>query len=239
MLPAWDRLQRRLSEGGQLTARQQAKKASRLAWELASARLWLSDVQHVGRRVRTRGRPRVENLGTMRIDDDVQIRSIITPVELATGPGGTLSIGEGSFLNYGSSLGAWSEVHVGRWALIGTYATIIDTHFHDPLDRSRPGRARPVVLEDDVWIGAKAMVLRGVRVGRGAIVSAGSVVSEDVEPFAIVQGVPARQVGKIDERRFVSGAEKFHGEQGEGAAPRAWARSDEDDGLPGGGPRPG
>jgi acetyltransferase-like isoleucine patch superfamily enzyme len=54
---------------------------------------------------------------------------------------------------------------------------------------------RPVVLEDDVWIGANAIVANGVRVGRGAVVGAGAVVTKDVEPYAIVAGVPARQIG--------------------------------------------
>jgi len=52
-------------------------------------------------------------------------------------------------------------------------------------------RAR-VVLEEDAWIGARAVILKGVRVGRSAIVAAGAVVSKDVPPFAIVGGVPAR-----------------------------------------------
>lgn len=55
---------------------------------------------------------------------------------------------------------------------------------------------RPVVVEDDVWIGANAVVAGGVRIGRGAVVGAGAVVRSDVEPYSIVAGVPAREIGR-------------------------------------------
>jgi len=54
---------------------------------------------------------------------------------------------------------------------------------------------RPVQIEDDVWIGAKAIVLPGTRLGRGCVVAAGAVVTKDVEPYSIVGGVPARRIG--------------------------------------------
>ena len=52
--------------------------------------------------------------------------------------------------------------------------------------------AQPVIIEDDVWLGARVILLPGVRIGRGAIVGAGSVVAKDVPPFAICAGNPAR-----------------------------------------------
>ena len=52
----------------------------------------------------------------------------------------------------------------------------------------------PVVVEDDVWIGAGAIILKGVTVRRGSIVAAGAVVTRDVEPYSIVAGVPAKMV---------------------------------------------
>lgn len=53
-----------------------------------------------------------------------------------------------------------------------------------------------VVIEDDVWIGYKAIILPGVRLGKGSVIAAGSVVSKDVEPYTVVGGVPARFIKK-------------------------------------------
>jgi acetyltransferase-like isoleucine patch superfamily enzyme len=57
----------------------------------------------------------------------------------------------------------------------------------------------PIVLEDGAWIGAGAIVLPGVRVGRGAVIAAGAVVTKDVEPYSIVGGVPGVAIGSRPE----------------------------------------
>jgi acetyltransferase-like isoleucine patch superfamily enzyme len=180
-----------------------ARKGVRYLWELASARVRLRAADVVGAHARTLGRPRIENLGRMELGRDVLLRSVNVPVELCTGPGGVLRIGDGARLNYGVSIAAQEEVSIGARARIGPYVMIVDSDFHDPYVRSRRPRPRPVVIEDDVWIGAKASVLRGVRIGRGAIVGTGAVVTRDVEPFAVVAGVPARVVDRLDPARFV------------------------------------
>ena len=66
-----------------------------------------------------------------------------------------------------------------------------------------------VVIGDDVWVGAGAVILPGVTVADHAIVGAGAVVTRDVEPWAIVEGTPARQVG--DRRRTADGAAQGSG----------------------------
>jgi len=84
-------------------------------------------------------------------------------------------------------------VDTGRFAP-GNLATVITSVTHDP--RVSPFRDKnvflPVHIEDNVWIGAGAVILPGVRIGRGSIVAAGAVVREDVPPGALVAGVPAK-----------------------------------------------
>lgn len=67
---------------------------------------------------------------------------------------------------------------------------------HDLNDPSFATRGEEVVIEDDVWIGARAMVMPGVRIGRGAVIAAGAVVTRNVRPYQIVGGVPARPLGE-------------------------------------------
>lgn len=67
---------------------------------------------------------------------------------------------------------------------------------HDPDDPAFTTRGAPIIIEDHVWIGSKAVILKGVTIGRGAVVAAGSVVTKDVEPFTIVGGNPAQVIRK-------------------------------------------
>ena len=105
------------------------------------------------------------------------------------------------------------ELRVGDYVVIGWNATIADTDFHpiapaeriadaiacSPLGRGRPRPEvlrRPVIIEEDVWIGPNATVLKGVRLGAGAFVEAGALVTRDVPPRARVMGNPARVIGE-------------------------------------------
>lgn len=118
-------------------------------------------------------------------------------------PGAKLVIGDNVGIS-GAVLHAWNSIEVGDRVMIGAAALIYDSDFH-PLnaeDRSRLDDSKvataPVVIGPDVWIGARAMVLKGVTIGRGAIVAAGAVVTKDVPAGAIVGGVPAKVVGYCD-----------------------------------------
>jgi len=63
-----------------------------------------------------------------------------------------------------------------------------------------PPSENPVILEENVLIGANAVVLEGIRVGEGAVVAAGAIVTEDVAPYTVVAGVPARKIKDIDDK---------------------------------------
>jgi acetyltransferase-like isoleucine patch superfamily enzyme len=90
------------------------------------------------------------------------------------------------------------EIAIGNDVMIGP-KTIIWTRDHKFDDLSLPmntqGHAyKKVLIEDDVWIGAGAIILKGVRIAKGSIVAAGSVVTKDVEAYSIVAGNPARKI---------------------------------------------
>jgi 2,3,4,5-tetrahydropyridine-2,6-dicarboxylate N-acetyltransferase len=99
-------------------------------------------------------------------------------------------IGEKSMIDMGVVLGGRATVgkncHIGAGTVL---AGVIE-----------PPSAKPVVIEDDVLIGANAVVLEGVTVGTGSVVAAGAVVTQDVAPFTVVAGMPARKIKDIDEK---------------------------------------
>ncbi len=180
-----------------------ASKALRYTYELGAAQLWLRNVSRVGRGVRALHRPNIENDGYLAIGDNTLLRSLNVPVELACGPGAKLSIGADCFINYGVSIGCTEAITIGDRCRIGPYVMIVDTNFHDLYDRALRPMPKAVLIENDVWLGAKATVLPGVTIGRGAVVGTGAVVTHDVSPFSVVAGVPAKVVKVLDPTKFV------------------------------------
>jgi acetyltransferase-like isoleucine patch superfamily enzyme len=133
---------------------------------------------------------------------------VYTWAEFSVEPAGEILVGDDSIL-VGPIFMCAERISVGRRVVISYHVTIADCDFH-PLDRAARRRdalanahggdpslrpplvARPVVIEDDAWIGIGAIVLKGVRIGRGARVAAGAVVTRDVPEGATVAGNPAR-----------------------------------------------
>lgn len=196
---AWQKLQR----DSHLSVRRRMGKVARFGLDLVMAPIFLHGATSVGRGVRVWGRPRIENYGAMHIGAKTLLRSVNVPVELCTADNATLRIGRNCSINYGVSIGATGSITLGDRVRIGPYTMIVDTDFHDPLKRDVRPPPRPVVLEDDVWVGAKASIMPGVRIGRGSIVGTGSVVTRDVPPFTVVGGVPARIIRNLDPQHFV------------------------------------
>ena len=113
-------------------------------------------------------------------------------------PGRGLVLGDDVDLALGVLITTSGGVIIGDRTLIGYRAQIISANHRVPEARGRifgSGHERaPVVIGEDVWIGGNSMIMPGVTVGDGAVVAAGSVVTADVEPFAIVGGVPAKKI---------------------------------------------
>ena len=84
-------------------------------------------------------------------------------------------------------------VKIGNGVMIGSHSAITSlTHDHTAAVMNQTLVRRPVVIEDNVWIGAHSIIMPGIIIGEGAVVGAGSVVTKNVEPFSIVVGSPAR-----------------------------------------------
>lgn len=125
--------------------------------------------------------------------------------------GATLSIGRSSFINHGTSIAALERVELGENATIGPHCMILDNDFHrlEPERRQELPPSRPVVLGNNVWLGARVIVLPGVTIGDNTVVAAGSVVTRDLPPGVVAAGVPAKVLRALPSERI---AEQFtHG----------------------------
>jgi len=121
------------------------------------------------------------------------------------GPAKILEIGDDSGIGYGAELNVGESIRIGRHVLISNRVLLAgyDGHPLDPHARARnepPGRegSGPITIKDYAWIGADATIMKGVTVGRGAIVAMGSVVKMSVADLTVVSGNPARVVWQIE-----------------------------------------
>jgi maltose O-acetyltransferase len=103
-------------------------------------------------------------------------------------------IGENSRINRDCSLDVRGGVKIGDNVSISPEVAIV-TAAHSAVDPAFRVEVKPVMIEDNVWIGMRAMILGGVTLGRGSVVAAGAVVTKDVPPLTIVAGIPAKPVG--------------------------------------------
>lgn len=134
-------------------------------------------------------------------------------VHFAVGAEGRIEIGDYCYLKDAVLL-AELELRIGNYVVMGWNVTIADTDFHpvapaeriaDALACSPLGKGRqrppiprlPVIIEDDVWIGPSATILKGVRIGAGAWIEAGALITRDIPSRARVLGNPAQIIGEV------------------------------------------
>ena len=135
--------------------------------------------------------------------------------------GGKIEIGSNCYIGEGTRIWSQASIWIGNDVLISHLVDIHDTDGHpiDADDRVLDGRSilqgqgyltptktasAPIVIGDRVWIGFKASILKGVRIGEGAIVAAGAMVTRDVPPFTVVAGnpaVPIRELAQYDDQK--------------------------------------
>jgi chloramphenicol O-acetyltransferase type B len=118
-----------------------------------------------------------------------------------------LSIGENFYMGAYSRIGCNSKI--GNDVIFGSYVSLIGRYDHNyhqigttirrasqirDVDYNWKGLNSDIIIEDDVWIGHKSLILSGVKIGRGSIIAAGSIVTKDVDRYCIYGGVPARKI---------------------------------------------
>jgi len=131
------------------------------------------------------------------------------------GHGGRIKLGDYCFVGEGTKIWSAKAISIGNRVLISHNVNIFDSQTHPVSAKKRHEEYLAIVnsgfpdknfigeievnIEDDVLIGASSIILRGVQIGRGAIVGAGSVVTRDVQPWTIVGGNPAKVIREIPE----------------------------------------
>jgi maltose O-acetyltransferase len=142
--------------------------------------------------VRLRGRVQLSGQGEVVLGEGVSLNGTVVPIELVTYISGRIEIGNHTFINYGSSIAARASVRIGHYCHLGHYTFVMDNDQHGVVRRMELPQSYPVVIEDHVWIGSKAVILAGVRIGSHAVIGAGSIVTKDIPPRCVAAGNPAR-----------------------------------------------
>jgi len=138
-------------------------------------------------------------LGNLRLNigDDVTLYGYSTLSGAKVFDDPTLSIGDNSYLGYQLVINVGCDVTIGKNCLIGERVIIMsyDGHSTNPAERHLPAptkSSRPIVISDNVWIGAGSIILKGVTIGEGSVIAIGSVVTTKVPPHSLAIGNPAR-----------------------------------------------
>ena len=108
--------------------------------------------------------------------------------------GNRIKIGSNTVINRQVYLDGRASLTIGNNVNV-SHQVLIQTLTHDHQNPYFIAVEKPVIIEDDVWIGARAIICPGVTIGRGAVIGIGSVVTKNVDPFSIVGGVPAKKIG--------------------------------------------
>ncbi len=112
-----------------------------------------------------------------------------------------LKIGHGCSIGPKVMLDARKGLQIGNNVTIAYDATIWTLH-HEMNSKDFHGKGGTTVIEDYAWICSKSILLPGIRIGRGAVVASGAVVTKDVMPYTVVGGIPARKIGEREEHDF-------------------------------------
>ncbi len=117
------------------------------------------------------------------------------PLYLKSVDGGKLTIGENVFFNHNCSITCVDSISIGNHCMFANNLVIVD-HDHIVDNEGVTGKmiSNPTIIEDRVWCGANVTITKGVRIGTGAVIAAGTVVTKNVPEKAVMAGVPAKRI---------------------------------------------
>jgi len=160
--------------------------------------------QYVGKHVRLDGDiPYIKGNGKIVIGDNVSIGNHNAWfIGLKVYDNSELIIGNNTSINYKTVISVAQKVEIGNNCAIAEEVKIFDNNSH-PINPEKRKEimtkedVSPIVINDNVWIGMNSFIMKGVTIGEGSVIAAGSVVTKDVPPFCIYGGNPARLIKKI------------------------------------------
>ena len=118
---------------------------------------------------------------------------------------GEIDLGKYILISPGTSIRSAKKIIIGESTMIASDVTITDSDWHGIYDRTDyVATPKEVVIEDNVWIGEKSIILKGSSIGKNSIIGAGSVVNGVVPENVVFAGNPAREVKKLDKKDFVT-----------------------------------
>jgi len=105
-----------------------------------------------------------------------------------------IEIGKRTMFSNNVSIISMEKVSIGKDCLIGDFTSIMDCNFHDtdPRKRMHSGEVKPVLIDDNVWIGSRVLILQGVTIGKNSVIGAGSIVTHNIPENTLAAGIPAK-----------------------------------------------
>jgi len=161
-----------------------------------------------------RSTSRIINISNKQENIIIGGKTIIDGELLIFNYGGKIVIGENTYIGKGTRIWSGDSINIGNNVLISHNVNIIDTNSHelDSIERTERYKqlisegypidkgsiiTSPIIIEDYAWISFNTIILKGVKIGKGAIVGAGAIVTKDVPPFTLVAGDPAKVIKKL------------------------------------------
>jgi acetyltransferase-like isoleucine patch superfamily enzyme len=111
---------------------------------------------------------------------------------------GSIKIGNYCLISPGVRIGSGSRIIIKDNCMIAGRAYITDSDWHGIYNRISSGKTAPILIQENVWIGDSALICKGVTIGENSIIGAGSVVVDNVPPYSVAAGNPARIVNRLD-----------------------------------------